>query len=80
MAATGASAHHTGDGRTRRRQVIDDIAHRRRASDLAQERAIRAAERGDHAAYVMATRQAEEALRRRAEWLLAKGAGGSQAS
>ena len=29
---------------------------------------MRAAERGDHAAYVMASRQAEEALKRRAAW------------
>ena len=56
----------------------DGIQHRRRASDLAQERATRAAERGDHAAFVMASRQAEDALRRRAEWLMARGSGGSQ--
>ena len=47
---------------------MDDIQHRRRESDRAQERAMRAAERGDHAAFVMASRQAEEALRRRAAW------------
>ena len=42
--------------------------HRRRASDRAQERAARAAARGDHAAFVMATAQVAEAERRRAEW------------
>ena len=48
--------------------VTDGIQHRRRESDRAYERALRAEERGDHAAQVMATRQAEDALRRRAEW------------
>ena len=37
-------------------------------SDRAQERAARAGERGDHAAYLMAVAQAREAMRRRAEW------------
>ena len=48
--------------------MTDFIEHRRRASDRAQERAIRAAEVGDHAAVVMANAQVEEALRRRADW------------
>ena len=48
--------------------MTDFIEHRRRASDRAQERALRAAEMGDHAAVVMANAQVEEALRRRAEW------------
>lgn len=48
--------------------MTDSIEHRRRASDRAQERAIRAAEVGDHAGVVMANAQVEEALRRRAEW------------
>jgi hypothetical protein len=48
--------------------MADYAQHRRRASDRAHERAERAAERGDHAAYLVATAQIEEALRRRAEW------------
>jgi hypothetical protein len=48
--------------------MTDDVQHRRRASDRAQERADRAMALGDRAAYVMATTQIEEALRRRAEW------------
>ena len=52
--------------------MTDEVQHRRRASDRAQERATRAAALGDHAGVVMATRQAEEALRRRAEWGLAR--------
>ena len=59
--------------------MTDDIQHRRRESDRAQERAQRAAERGDHAAFVMASRQAEEALRRRSEWGLARESGTSGA-
>ena len=53
----------------------DFIQHRRRTSDRAQERVQRAATQGDHAAYVMATSQLEEALRRRAEWLATDSAG-----
>ncbi|HVQ21809.1 MAG TPA: hypothetical protein VMT36_00930 [Candidatus Saccharimonadia bacterium] len=48
--------------------MTDFIEHRRRASDRAQERALRAAEAGDYAAVVMANAQVEEALRRRADW------------
>jgi len=48
--------------------MTDFIEHRRRASDRAQERALRAAEVGDYAAVVMANAQVEEALRRRADW------------
>ena len=48
--------------------MTDFIEHRRRASDLAQERANRAAEVGDYAAVVMANAQVEEGLRRRADW------------
>lgn len=58
----------------------DEVQHRRRESDRAFERATRAVERGDHAAYVMASRQAKDALRRRAEWQVAKGDGGSRAT
>lgn len=48
--------------------AVDGVQHRRRASDRARERARLVLERGDHAAYVMATRQVEEGLRRRADW------------
>ena len=53
----------------------DFIQHRRRSSDRAHERIERASAQGDHAAYVMATSQLEEALRRRAEWLATDSAG-----
>lgn len=49
-------------------RVDDQGYHRRRESDRAQERAKRAQERGDHAAYLMAQSKVEAALRRRAEW------------
>ena len=55
----------------------EGIQHRRREADRAQQRAERAASRGDHAAYVMATAQAEEALRRRAAWQAANGSASS---
>jgi hypothetical protein len=57
--------------------VTDDVPRRRRESDRAYERALRAEERGDRAAYLVATRQAEDALRRRAEWALAHRPAGS---
>lgn len=50
-------------------ELVDDQGyHRRRESDRAQERAMRAKERGDHAAYLMAMAKVEAAKRRRAEW------------
>lgn len=47
---------------------MTDVYHRRRESDRMQERATRAAQRGDHAAYLMAMAAAEAARRRRDEW------------
>lgn len=48
--------------------MTDRDYRRRRESDRAEERANRAKRLGDHAAFVMATAQAEAARRRRAEW------------
>jgi hypothetical protein len=50
--------------------VTDHVNRRRRASDRAEERAIRAARHGDQAGFVVASAQAEAANRRRAEWTL----------
>jgi hypothetical protein len=49
---------------------VSETPHHRRESDRAQQRAIRAAELGDHTAYLIATAQAASARRRRAEWEL----------
>jgi len=48
--------------------MADSVQFRRRASDRARERANRAMALGDRVAYLTAMGQAEEALRRRAEW------------
>jgi hypothetical protein len=48
--------------------VTDQGYRRRRESDRAEERAARAADRGDRAAYLMAMAMADAARRRRAEW------------
>ncbi len=48
--------------------MTDAIYRRRRESDRAEERAARAADRGDHAGYLMATAQAELARQRRDAW------------
>ena len=46
-----------------------EAAHRRRREmDRAQERAARAADRGDHAGYLMAMGQVDAARQRREEW------------
>jgi hypothetical protein len=50
-------------------QVIERVHPRRRASDLADDRANRAAKHGDLVALWVASGQAEAARRRRAEWL-----------
>jgi hypothetical protein len=49
-------------------RVIERAHHRRRASDLADERANRAAVRGDLVALWVASGQADAARQRRAEW------------
>jgi hypothetical protein len=49
-------------------RVIERAHHRRRASDLADERANRAAVRGDLVAMWVASGQADAARRRRVEW------------
>jgi hypothetical protein len=49
--------------------VTVEAYHRRRESDRAEQRAARAAERGDHAAYLMAKAQAQAARQRRDEWM-----------
>jgi hypothetical protein len=57
------------DGRTTRVERVIERAHqRRRASDLADARANRAAARGDIVALWVASGQAEAARRRREEW------------
>jgi hypothetical protein len=57
------------DRRTPRvERVIERAHHRRRASDLADERANRAAVRGDLVALWVASGQADAARQRRAEW------------
>jgi hypothetical protein len=48
--------------------VIEPARYRRRASDRAEERASRAEKFGDVLAFVVASAQAEAALRRREEW------------
>jgi len=53
---------------TRVERVIERAPHRRRASDLADERANRAAGRGDIVAMWVASGQAEAARQRRADW------------
>jgi len=50
-------------------QVIERVHPRRRASDLADERANRAAKAGDIVALWVASGQADAARRRRAEWV-----------
>src|SRR5687768_4904960 len=47
--------------------LTDEVYHRRREGDRAEQRAQRAADRGDHAAYLMAMAQVEAARKRRAE-------------
>ncbi|HET8786913.1 MAG TPA: hypothetical protein VFM38_14860 [Candidatus Limnocylindrales bacterium] len=57
------------DGRMPRVERVIERAHqRRRASDLADARANRAAQRGDLVALWVASGQAEAARRRREEW------------
>jgi hypothetical protein len=56
------------DGRQLVERVTERVHPRRRASDRAEERANRAAKRGDLIALWVASGQAEEARRRRAEW------------
>jgi hypothetical protein len=53
---------------TRVEWVIERAHHRRRASDLADERANRAAVRGDLVAMWVASGQADAARKRRAEF------------
>jgi hypothetical protein len=53
---------------TRVERVIERAHHRRRESDLADERANRAALRGDLVGMWVASGQADAARRRRAEW------------
>ena len=48
--------------------MTDAVYRRRREADRAEERAARAADRGDHAGHLMALAQAEAARQRRAEW------------
>jgi hypothetical protein len=48
--------------------VTERVHHRRRESDRADERAARAAKLGDLIGLWVASGQAEEARRRRAEW------------
>jgi hypothetical protein len=50
---------------------VNDVSHRRRESDKAEQRAGRALELGDHTGHLIATAQAAAARRRRAEWELA---------
>jgi len=50
-------------------QVIERVHPRRRASDLADERANKAAKHGDLVALWVASGQADAARRRREEWL-----------
>jgi hypothetical protein len=50
-------------------QVIERVHPRRRASDLADERANRAAKHGDLVALWVASGQADAARRRREEWV-----------
>ena len=47
---------------------MTDAIHRRREIDRAEQRAARAADRGDHAGYLMARGQIDAAQRRRDEW------------
>lgn len=57
------------DGRTRRvERVIERAQPRRRASDLADARANRAAVRGDLVGLWVASGQADAARKRREEW------------
>jgi hypothetical protein len=53
--------------------MTEQVYRRRRETDRAEQRAQRAADRGDHAGYLMAMGQAEAARRRREEW--ARGTG-----
>ena len=48
--------------------MTDAAYHRRRETDRAEERAARAADRGDRAGYLMAMGQADAARQRREEW------------
>jgi hypothetical protein len=50
-------------------QVIERVHPRRRASDLADQRANRAAKHGDIVALWVASGQADAARRRREEWV-----------
>ena len=56
--------------------MTDEVYHRRRESDRAEQRAARASDRGDHAAYLMAMAQAEAARQRRADWAKRNGGAG----
>ena len=48
--------------------MTDGAHRRRREADRALERAARAADRGDHAGYLMAMGQVDAARQRRDEW------------
>ena len=48
--------------------MTDEVYRRRREMDRAEQRALRAADRGDHAGYLMAMGQVEAARLRREEW------------
>jgi len=55
--------------------MADEVYRRRRETDRAEQRAERAADRGDHAGYLMALAQADRARLRRAEWERERAAG-----
>jgi hypothetical protein len=48
--------------------MTDAVYRKRREIDRAEQRAERAADRGDHAGYLMAMGQVEAARQRRDEW------------
>jgi hypothetical protein len=74
MTIRGASAHRVQgdtarrDGRQQVGRVTERVHPRRRASDRAEERANRAAKLGDLIGLWVASGQADEARRRRAEY------------
>jgi len=72
---TGSGGYPRRDRRTRRvDRVIERAQPRRRASDLADARANRAAVRGDIVGLWVASGQADAARRRREEWAQRNGA------
>ena len=48
--------------------MTDEVFRRRRETDRAEQRAARAADRGDHAGYLMALAQVDLARQRREAW------------